>query len=147
MKRQSSSTWLIPQKILEMPKNWVIIPIFSHKSTQKLFWWPKIIQFICLFTKTHTRDQFKGIEMISELIPFSWESLPVGRNFENKKFRYYGHVVRYQRPQMGSKILGASRLTVGHHQNPSWVHPFFNMDKTNLKSKDFEMLRKTRQRA
>ena len=48
--------------------------------------------------------------MVSELIPIFGESLPVGRNFEKPEFRNNGHVIRYQRPQMGSEILGGVTL-------------------------------------
>ena len=67
---------------------------------------------------------------------------------KKRKFRNYEHVVRYQRPQMGSKVLGGITIDTWAPSEPILGSSLFQYgQKKNLKRQDFEMLRKTRKRA
>ena len=63
-----------------------ILTIFLHILAQNFSRWPKILNILCLLTKTDTREQYQSIFTTPELIPFLWERLKLCPIFENSRF-------------------------------------------------------------
>ena len=125
-----------------------ILTIFLHILAQNFSRWPKILNIVCLLTKTVTREQSQSIFIISELIPFfvrAFETLSIGpkiQNFVNMDNRSGTKCLKSLH-----KCERASFLRFWYPQNLSHVHPFFSVNVTILWSQDFKMLRKNRNKA
>ena len=75
--RQSFLTSLVAHQVLEkiLYKIFGNFDDFLHILAQNFSRWPKILNIVCLLTKTVTREQSQSIFITSELIPFLWERL------------------------------------------------------------------------